>query len=331
MLYYWTMAVTSFAECFVSVKRIEEFLLMPDHKISNDKQINHAFTPDFIPTISKVSPKSTININEYAENPGIIFKNVTATWDNSSQSGITNLNLDIHENQLIAISGPVASGKSSMFLVILRELEIDRGELTINGMISYSSQEPWLFDATIRQNICFTEQFDNERYWNVIRMCNLERDLQALPAGDLTFVGESGACLSGGQKSRINLARAVYRKADIYLLDDPLAAVDNAVSKEIFEKCIKKFLKDKICLLITHQHQCIKASDRVIYFNNGKIELDKKQIRNNEHKNSMPMDPNADADMITTEVRNYISNKSCQFYGIVFPELISDTETITIE
>lgn len=155
------------------------------------------------------------------------------------------------------------------------------------GVVSYSSQEPWLFDASIRQNILFTEPYDRKRYQEVIRVCCLEHDIRSLPAGDLTFVGESGICLSGGQKSRINLARAVYRKADIYLLDDPLSAVDSAVGKYIFNKCIKDFLEDTICLLVTHQEQFIKATDRIMYVSDGKIQLDRQypQRRKEMRKN----------------------------------------------
>lgn len=190
------------------------------------------------------------------------------------------MSFQICGNQLVVIDGSLASGKSSILHVILHELELDCGKLIVNGVVSYSSQEPWLFDATIRQNIIFTEKFDTERYHKVIEVCSLERDLKSLPAGDLTIVGESGACLSGGQKTRINLARAIYRTADIYLLDDPLSAVDTAVGKCIFYECIKRFLSDKICILVTNQKQFTEECDRIIYICDGKIQFDK-MISNN--------------------------------------------------
>lgn len=124
----------------------------------------------------------------------------------------------------------------------------------------------------MRQNILFTEEYDENRYRDVIRVCGLKRDLQSLPAFDLTMVGESGICLSGGQRARINLARSIYRKADIYLLDDPLSAVDTAVGKFIFNNGIKDFLSDKICILVTHQEQYIYSSDRTIFLQNGKCQ-----------------------------------------------------------
>lgn len=266
--------MTSLAECFVSMKRIEEFLLLPDEnstETNDHSHWNYALSPDVPREKVAVPTQKMVTINENSLEKSVIFKNVSAKWDAKTQSGIHNLTLEAHENQLIAISGPVASGKSTLLLTILRELDIHSGNLLINGVVSYSAQDPWLFDATIRQNILFTEPFDTNRYLNVIRICGLEHDIRSLPLADLTIVGESGICLSGGQKSRINLARAVYRKADIYLLDDPLSAVDATVGKSIFDNCIKDFLKEKICILVTHQEPYIMASHCAIFMEGGKI------------------------------------------------------------
>ena len=97
------------------------------------------------------------------------------------------------------------------------------GSIQINGTLSYASQEPWIFSGTLRMNVLFGQPFDAERYWNVIKVCALHQDIQKFDYGDLTLVGERGVSLSGGQKARVNLARAIYRNADIYLLDDPLS------------------------------------------------------------------------------------------------------------
>lgn len=291
MLYYWSVSVTSLSECYVSMKRIEEFLLMPESKLPVAHRINYAFCPEILLgklVIPKTPHQKVVAINENARDACVIFNNVTANWSIGSQAGVNNLSFKVQKKHLIAITGPVAAGKSSILSVILRELEIDSGELTVNGIVSYSSQEPWLFDATMRQNIRFTEPYDKERYQEVIRVCSLERDLRSLPAGDLTMVGESGICLSGGQKARINLARAIYKKSDIYLLDDPLSAVDSAVGKHIFNNCIKEFLNDKICLLVTHQEQYMKAADRVIHVCDGKIQLDDRGKATTEVEHQIP-------------------------------------------
>jgi len=119
---------------------------------------------------------------------------------------------------------------------LLNELPLESGTLKINGQIAYAPQESWAFIASVRQNILFGAQYNEEKYNEVVRVCALERDFKLFPYGDKTFVGERGVSLSGGQKARITLARALYHDADIYLLDDPLSAVDSSVAKHIFQK-----------------------------------------------------------------------------------------------
>lgn len=135
MLFYWTVALTSLAECYVSVKRIEEFLMMPEYKIPIDPKINYAFSPEFLGkmTIAKMPLQKMVCVNEKSRTPCVIFKNVIAQWNPGSLAGIRNVSFVVKTNQLIGINGPVAAGKSSILLTILRELEIDSGELTING------------------------------------------------------------------------------------------------------------------------------------------------------------------------------------------------------
>lgn len=117
------------------------------------------------------------------------------------------------------------------------------GSLEVSGTISYAAQQAWIFEGSVKSNIIFIEDFDEKRYRKVLHACALERDLEQFAHGDETIVGERGISLSGGQKARINLARAIYKRADIYLLDDILSAVDAVVGKSIFERGIKQFLK----------------------------------------------------------------------------------------
>lgn len=212
-------------------------------------------------------------VNPTTAQKGVRLENVTAVWSLfcESHNGIFNANLEI-ERGLCAIIGQVGSGKSTLLNVILGELELDHGKCHINGTLSYASQEPWLFESSVRNNIIFIDEFDEERYHKVVQVCALERDFQLLPQGDQTIVSERGASLSGGQRARVNLARAMYKQADIYLLDDPLTAVDSQVGKHIFEKCIQEFLRDKICILVTHQLQYLKNVQHVVLMNTGKIE-----------------------------------------------------------
>ncbi len=286
----------------VTIKRIQDFLLKPEskclsktnkeanlinslvidrntikdldtnitfHKTHNENSNKTDEETNLIFLAKESVSKRTQNSN--AAGNSIQFTNAKAVWKDDNQSnGIFDLSLEIRSG-LCAIVGQVGSGKSTLLNVILGELDLDTGTITINGTISYASQEPWIFGGTVRSNIVFVEDFDEQRYNKVVEVCALGRDLRLLPQGDATIVGERGSSLSGGQRARVNLARAIYKQSDIYLLDDPLSAVDTHVGKQIFEKCIKEFLADKVCVLVTHQLQYLKDEQHVVLLNDGRI------------------------------------------------------------
>lgn len=179
------------------------------------------------------------------------------------------MNIEVNPGELLVVIGSVGSGKTCLLYAILSEIERVSGTLSLNGTISYSPQESWCFGGSIRDNILLGQEIDRKKYQAVIKACGLERDLKLFPASDQTFVGEKGYTLSGGQKARVTLARAVYRDADIYLLDDPLSAVDPHVANHIFDKCINGYLKGKTVILITHQLQFIRESDKIAVMNDG--------------------------------------------------------------
>uniref|UniRef100_A0A672ZTS9 Cystic fibrosis transmembrane conductance regulator n=1 Tax=Sphaeramia orbicularis TaxID=375764 RepID=A0A672ZTS9_9TELE len=177
---------------------------------------------------------------------------------------LQNVSFTLNSQQLLAVIGPVGAGKSSLLSSILGELPSEKGVLKVKGQLTYASQQPWVFPGTIRSNILFGKELIPQKYERVLRACALKRDLELLPDGDMTLIGDRGATLSGGQKARVNLARAVYQDADIYLLDDPLSAVDAEVGRHLFEKCICGFLRNKPRILVTHQLQYLKAADQII-------------------------------------------------------------------
>lgn len=179
--------------------------------------------------------------------------NANAKWHGDDKDDtLRNVSLTVPPGSFVAIVGQVGSGKSSLLQAILEELPLTGGKVESRGRINYVSQQPWIFASSVRQNILFGQAMDKSRYDEVIRVCQMESDIASFSHGDHTIVGERGINLSGGQRARINLARAIYRDADIYLLDDPLSAVDSHVSRRLVDKCICGYLKvksrSKICL-----------------------------------------------------------------------------------
>ncbi|CAF4943128.1 unnamed protein product [Rotaria sp. Silwood1] len=186
------------------------------------------------------------------------------------------LDLTIEQGTLVGIVGPVGSGKSALLAAILGEMNLINGQLNTNdSSFSYATQSPWIFADTFRNNILLNRPFDEQRYKHVIYACCLDVDLGLLgSSGELTMIGEKGVNLSGGQKARVALARALYGDADIYLLDDPLSAVDRRVAKQIYERCIGPYglLKNKTRILATHQTQFLYESDQTIFLSHGYID-----------------------------------------------------------
>lgn len=142
----------------------------------------------------------------------IEINNVTASWSNNPKhKTLDNINVKIKAGKLYAIIGQVGSGKSSLLNLLLGELPITSGNVILNGDLAYASQEAFIFNTSVRNNILFGLPYDKQRYRDTIKYCALLTDFQLLPEGDKTVVGDRGASLSGGQKARVNLARAVYR------------------------------------------------------------------------------------------------------------------------
>lgn len=157
------------------------------------------------------------------------LRNVSAKWDpDSSDATLENIDLTIETGKLYCLIGTVGSGKSSLLSALLGEIDLIQGDVRVKGKMSYAGQESWVFGASVRQNIVFGEIYDQQRYQEVIGVCALQKDFDQFPLGDQTIVSERGSSLSGGQKARINLARAIYKKANIYLLDDPLSSVSSS-------------------------------------------------------------------------------------------------------
>ncbi|KAK2963551.1 Multidrug resistance-associated protein [Blattamonas nauphoetae] len=189
----------------------------------------------------------------------------------SRSTVLTDINLQIPTGSLTMVVGGVGSGKSSLAAAITGDIERSNGTVCLKGSIASCPQVAWINNSTVRGNIVFGMPFDEAKYADVIRVCAMEKDLQTLAAGDETAIGEKGVNLSGGQKARIQLARAVYSDRDIVVLDDPLSAVDAHVGRFLIDECILGRLKGKTVVLMTNQIQFLDRADKVVVLKDGKI------------------------------------------------------------
>eukprot|EP00760_Papus_ankaliazontas_P034070 PhM_4_TR6941/c0_g1_i1/m.59297/K05665/ABCC1; ATP-binding cassette, subfamily C (CFTR/MRP), member 1 len=247
-LSYIPIILASFAEAKASVRRVEKYLLIPELVADKD-------------------------IDETMNDRVVIVKDAHFRWNEQGETVLKNINLEIKRGELVVVIGKVGSGKTSLVCAILGECEKMGGRLYTTGKIAYCQQQAWILNETVENNILFGNVKYKSEYDRTIKACALERDLTLLSAGDQTEIGEQGINLSGGQKQRLSLARAVYFNGDIYLLDDPLSAVDPHVGKHIFDHCIQGVLKDKTRILITHALQYLQYADRVLVMNDGQIEF----------------------------------------------------------
>lgn len=185
---------------------------------------------------------------------------------------IKELNLAVGRKELLAVIGSVGSGKSSLLAALAGDMRKINGQVTIGASRAFCPQYAWIQNATVRENIVFGKEYKSGWYNKVIDACALRPDLEMLPNGDKTEIGERGITVSGGQKQRMNIARAIYFDADIVLMDDPLSAVDAHVGRHIMDNAICGLLKDKCRILATHQLHVLSRCDRIVWVEEGRIQ-----------------------------------------------------------
>lgn len=223
-----------------------------------------------------------------------------------SRLNLKNINLEIQEGEFVCIIGETGSGKTSLLNAIFGEMayvsdkqieefggldaeyagpklfelhrevirsQIEQAPIVKRGKTAYVEQNPWIQNMTIRDNILFDQPIDEERYVKTVMACCLERDFEILKSGDLSEIGERGINLSGGQKARLSLARAVYADKDIYLMDDPISALDAHVRKQIFKRVFRDMLRNKTRILVTHAIDFMHLADRVVVMKEGEIKV----------------------------------------------------------
>ncbi|CAG2106287.1 unnamed protein product [Medioppia subpectinata] len=237
------------SKCRLSVKRMNAYL--------NANEVNESFVD-----------------HKHNQRTPIVVTNGSFKWDNNcNDSVLKNINITIDSKSLVAVVGRVGAGKSSLLSALLGDMEKSEGSVNVSGRTAYCPQQAWIQNTTLRQNILFNSEYNPEFYNKVLDSCALRPDLAVLSAEDMTEIGVKGINLSGGQKQRVSLARAVYSSADIYLLDDPLSAVDPHVGRHLFDQTIgpKGLLRHKTRVLVTNKASVLPEVDKIIVLKEGSV------------------------------------------------------------
>lgn len=247
------MVITSIIEATVAVGRLTDYLMAEE------------IQPDAIAVGPCVEERGQ---------EAVAIRDGTFSWNrHESKTVLKHVNFTAHKGELTCVVGRVGMGKSSLLQSILGDLWKLEGEVRVNGTIAYVAQQPWIMNATVKENIIFGHRYDSNFYEKTVKACALLDDFTQLPDGDETVVGERGISLSGGQKARVALARAVYARADIYLLDDCLSAVDSHVGRHIIENVLgpNGLLASKCRVLATNAISVLTDADIICQLRDGEI------------------------------------------------------------
>ncbi|EEP77403.1 hypothetical protein UREG_02252 [Uncinocarpus reesii 1704] len=282
------LVIGQVTDAWTAICRIQEFLLAEEQKedIKWDPTMvkalelkDAAFTWERLPTDPENENDKAKGAKRGKKQKA--FQTPIERSDQATDSGIhspaepfklTNLNISIGRNELIAVIGTVGSGKTSLLAALAGDMRLTAGGVAMGASRAFCPQYAWIQNASLKDNILFGKEYNNAWYNEVVEACALRADLDMLPAGDRTEIGERGITISGGQKQRLNIARAIYFDAELILMDDPLSAVDAHVGRHIMDHAICGLLKDKCRILATHQLHVLNRCDRIILMNDGRIE-----------------------------------------------------------
>lgn len=246
------MVITAIIEASVAVGRLTDFLTAPE------------LQTDAVLTGESVGPGEE----------SVRIRDATFTWNkDESRNVLHDINFSAHKGELSCIVGRVGAGKSSLLETMLGDLYKIKGEVVMRGTSAYVAQSPWVMNASVRENIVFGYRWDPVFYERTVKACALTEDFASLPDGDQTEVGERGISLSGGQKARLTLARAVYARADIYLLDDVLSAVDQHVGRHLIDNVLgpNGLLSGKTRILATNSIPVLMEAHYITLLRDGRV------------------------------------------------------------
>ena len=299
----------------ISLNRIQDFLVVRDIEKKVDEKVELEDGNNNDSFKNALIKKEIENGSEIENENAIEYKNcdfgIKGNINEENTILLKGLNFRIKKGDLVILIGETGSGKSCLINSILNNLDLinqDNPEIKyyyFSPIISYAAQDPWIMNGTIRDNIIFYSEFNEEKYNQVVNACQLDKDFKNFKHSDMTEVGSTGNNISGGQRARISLARALYRDADIYLFDDPIPSVDTFVSMKIFHQAIINFLKNKTRIFVTHDLRNLKYSSRIVKMNNFKIEFNgnyNEFLNNENYKNINEIN--------AIQNNNYLTNKN---------------------
>lgn len=259
--------VTSLVLTVVSSRRVNKFL-------NSNEIVKYVSRNEELAAISIEGGTLSWSAAKIVDQDGKQESNSSSS--NSSVPVLKDIDFQVAPGKFVAIIGQVASGKSSLLASILGELHRISGRFNVckSMDMAYVPQQAWIQNMTVRDNILFGATYNEQRYKQVLSVCCLQSDLDTLPGGDQAEIGEKGINLSGGQKQRVSLARACYSNSDIFLLDDPLSALDSHVAKHVFDKVLSSstgLLRGKTRVLATNSLFVLPYVDQVVVLDEGRI------------------------------------------------------------
>ena len=276
------MVLGQVTDALTAVNRIQEFFLAEEQKedIEQDKNMKNAielenasFTWERLPT----NEGADKNKKKSAGPPESTKATPREDTEKSGDEGIAepfklkDITLEVGRNELLAVIGTVGCGKSSLLSALAGDMRMTNGKVRMSTARAFCPQYAWIQNSSVRDNVLFGKEYDENWYNQVVDACGLAPDIQIFPHGDQTEIGERGITVSGGQKQRLNIARAIYFNAEIVLMDDPLSAVDAHVGRHIMDKAICGLLKDRCRILATHQLHILSRCDRIVVMDEGRI------------------------------------------------------------
>ncbi|KAL4916762.1 P-loop containing nucleoside triphosphate hydrolase protein [Aspergillus aurantiobrunneus] len=335
------LVIGQITDAWTALNRIQEFIVAEEQKedIQHDEHMSDAIKMDRASfTWERLAADKEAEEAEKKSDPKTTKPEPSEqpTNEPAEPFQLHDMNLDIRRDELIAVIGGVGSGKSSLLSALAGDMRLTDGTVRLSTSRAFCPQYTWIQNTSLRENILFGKDYDEKWYDHVIEACALKPDLEILPNGDATEIGERGITISGGQKQRLNIARAIYFNAELVLLDDPLSAVDAHVGRHIMDKAICGLLKGCCRILATHQLHVLSRCDRIVVMDKGRVhavgtfdELSRDNKLFKQLMSTASQDSTEDAEEATEAVEEETGKQATQKPNKPTPALMQQEEKAT--